>query len=143
MTQAVVASMIISDLIAGRRNEWSHLFDAKRAALLDSPVESLKNGLEVARHLVGGKLAALFASSEVEVESGEARIIEVDGKRLAAYRDPAGELHRVAAECTHMGCELSWNTAELSWDCPCHGSRFDYDGSVIQGPATKDLEAVP
>ena len=63
-----------------------------------------------------------------------------DGEeKLAVYRDESARLHIVASECTHMGCQVRWNSAERSWDCPCHGSRFDVEGNVLQGPAVKPL----
>jgi Rieske Fe-S protein len=70
-------------------------------------------------------------------------VISFDSKTVAAYRDEENVLHAVSAACTHMGCTLHWNTAEKSWDCPCHGSRFDVDGKVLHGPAIVDLEPSP
>ncbi|HEX8098080.1 MAG TPA: Rieske 2Fe-2S domain-containing protein [Pyrinomonadaceae bacterium] len=64
----------------------------------------------------------------------------MEGRRVALYKDDGGNAHACSAVCTHMGCLVRWNSAERSWDCPCHGSRFRYDGKVIQGPANKDLE---
>ncbi len=75
-----------------------------------------------------------------ELAPGEAKVISADGQKVAAYRDEQGELHAVSAVCTHMGCVVDWNGAEKTWDCPCHGSRFDCEGQVIQGPAKRDLE---
>jgi Rieske Fe-S protein len=74
-----------------------------------------------------------------KIEPGQARVISVDGDRVAAYRDAEGALHAVSAVCTHRGCVVAWNAVEKSWDCPCHGSRFDYDGRVLQGPAEREL----
>jgi Rieske Fe-S protein len=71
---------------------------------------------------------------------GEGALVRVGGDRLAVYRDEAGALHAVSSRCTHLGCLVSFNAAERAWECPCHGSRFDTDGKVIQGPATKPLE---
>jgi nitrite reductase/ring-hydroxylating ferredoxin subunit len=142
MTHSMVAATILSDLIAGRRNEWLPVFDSRRDALLESPVESLLNGLETARQFATGKASSLFAGPPDDLRPGEATIVHVDGKKAAAYRDEAGKLHQVSATCTHLGCDVKWNTAEATWDCPCHGSRFNYDGSVIQGPAVDALDAV-
>ncbi|MCO6502563.1 MAG: Rieske 2Fe-2S domain-containing protein, partial [Acidimicrobiales bacterium] len=64
------------------------------------------------------------------------RLLDSGGDTVAAYRDPAGELHVVSPTCTHLGCTVAWNDAEDTWDCPCHGSRFDVDGTVLNGPAT-------
>ena len=75
-----------------------------------------------------------------EIPPGEGRIVSLDGERAAAYRSEDGALVALSATCTHLGCIVSWNTAEKTWDCPCHGSRFDTKGKVIQGPAVKDLE---
>ena len=70
----------------------------------------------------------------------EGKITEVNGKKAGAYRDEKGKLHLVNTACTHMGCKLKWNSAELSWDCPCHGSRFTYEGDIIEGPALKSIK---
>ncbi|KNY25959.1 Rieske (2Fe-2S) iron-sulfur domain-containing protein [Pseudobacteroides cellulosolvens ATCC 35603 = DSM 2933] len=74
------------------------------------------------------------------IRPGEGKIIEANGQKAGAYRDEQGTLHVVDTTCTHMGCELSWNPAEKSWDCPCHGSRFSYEGGVIEGPALRSLD---
>jgi Rieske Fe-S protein len=66
-------------------------------------------------------------------------VLTIGTERVAAYRDDAGTVHAVSPVCTHLGCTVTWNTAELTWDCPCHGSRFDCDGHVVQGPAVRDL----
>ena len=71
---------------------------------------------------------------------GEGRVVEVDGDKVAAYRDEDGELHAVSAVCPHLRCIVEWNGPEKTWDCPCHGSRFEYEGRVIKGPAKTDLE---
>ena len=78
----------------------------------------------------------------IEPGSGEGRVVTVDGRDVALSRSADGTLHEVSAVCTHMGCLVSWNDAEGSWDCPCHGSRFDIDGEVIEGPATTPLERI-
>jgi Rieske Fe-S protein len=72
--------------------------------------------------------------------SGQGAIADRDGKKVAAYRDESGQVHACSPVCTHMGCYVQWNTAEKSWDCPCHGSRFGYDGQLLQGPAVSPLE---
>lgn len=75
----------------------------------------------------------------MSLKPGEAIVVKAEGGKIGIYRDEEGELHHVNTTCTHMGCELNWNEAERSWDCPCHGSRFTYDGEIIQGPAVKPL----
>jgi Rieske Fe-S protein len=67
-------------------------------------------------------------------------VIGIEGAKVGAYRDAEGALHAVSAICTHRGCVVDWNAVDKSWDCPCHGSRFDYDGHILQGPAQRELE---
>ena len=73
------------------------------------------------------------------IQPGQAKVIEKDGEKIGVYKDEAGNNHIVSVVCTHMKCILNWNGSEKSWDCPCHGSRFDVDGGVIEGPAIRDL----
>jgi Rieske Fe-S protein len=89
--------------------------------------------------MVGGYLGTRAGSTD-DLASGEAAVLKLDGERLAVFKDSAGSVHAVSAVCTHLGCVLGWNPADRTWDCPCHGSRFAFDGSVIHGPATANLE---
>jgi Rieske Fe-S protein len=73
------------------------------------------------------------------VPKGEARVVELDGHKVGAYRDDGGTLHKVPLTCPHLGCLLMWNPDDLSWDCPCHGSRFDVDGNLLGDPAQENL----
>ncbi len=100
----------------------------------------MAQGAGFAKHLVRGRLSKADATPASELAHGEARVLQVDGEKLAVSRDEEGSLHAVSAVCTHLGCIVDWNRAEQTWDCPCHGSRFRTDGSVIQGPAKRDLE---
>ena len=97
-----------------------------------------KEGLEQAAHFVRDCFRS--AGNVFDVAPGEGRIVGRPGDQTAVYRDPQGEVHAVSARCTHLGCIVSWNPAESSWNCPCHGSRFSVDGEVIQGPAVRNLE---
>ena len=140
MTNGVVAATILSDLVAGRENPWATLYDAKRLKPVASAPKFVKENASVARHFFGDRLTRGETTSADELTPGEGKMLKVDGKKTAAYRDPAGAVHLLSPVCTHMGCHVSWNPAEKSWDCPCHGSRFAGDGRVIQGPAVKDLD---
>jgi Rieske Fe-S protein len=93
--------------------------------------------VNVAKELLKGKLSRL--PEDFEIKPGEGKVINGNGERIGAFRDDKGGLHLVNTTCTHMGCELMWNSAERSWDCPCHGSRFTYDGDIIEGPAVMPL----
>ncbi|MBW3593329.1 MAG: (2Fe-2S)-binding protein, partial [Actinobacteria bacterium] len=90
------------------------------------------------KHFFGDRLNRGEATL-AEIGPGEGALVQLDGKKTAVYRDDDGAVHALSPVCTHMGCHVSWNPAERSWDCPCHGSRFSGDGTVIQGPATQDL----
>jgi glycine/D-amino acid oxidase-like deaminating enzyme/nitrite reductase/ring-hydroxylating ferredoxin subunit len=143
LTNGTAAAMILTDLIHGRDNPWAGLFDPNRFKPLASAKELVKENANVGAHFVGDHVSRPDARSADELGPGEGGIVRRGAGKAAAYREDDGTLHVVSAVCTHLGCQVKWNTAERSWDCPCHGSRFDYTGRVIQGPAVKDLEPKP
>ncbi|SFG73663.1 Glycine/D-amino acid oxidase [Halopelagius inordinatus] len=138
MTNGTAAGELLADLALGRSNPYESVFDPTRLSK-SSAGKALKENTEVAKEFVGGWAKSLFGSDTVTPPAGESRIVRHDGKPYGLYRDEDGELHAVSAVCTHMDCIVDWNDAEKSWDCPCHGSRFGVDGSVIDGPAVEDL----
>ncbi|MEA2410887.1 MAG: hypothetical protein QOC77_1448 [Thermoleophilaceae bacterium] len=140
LTNGTAAGMILCDLINDRSNPWASLFDATRFKPLASARELVKENANVGVHFVGDHLGRPDVRSTDELAAGQAGIVRRGVGKVAAYRDEDGELHTVSAICTHLGCQVKWNEAERSWDCPCHGSRFDPKGRVIQGPAVKDLD---
>jgi glycine/D-amino acid oxidase-like deaminating enzyme/nitrite reductase/ring-hydroxylating ferredoxin subunit len=140
LTNGTAAAMILSDLIAGRDNPWAELFDATRIKPIASASDFVKENVNVGKHFFGDHLSSPDARSFEEVPRGEGRLIREGAKKVAAYRHDDGHLHVVSAVCTHLGCQVKWNSAERSWDCPCHGSRFHWDGSVLQGPAVSGLQ---
>jgi glycine/D-amino acid oxidase-like deaminating enzyme/nitrite reductase/ring-hydroxylating ferredoxin subunit len=142
MTNGTVAAMLLSDLLAGRENPWAETFDATRLAPRASLTSIVAENLDVATRLIGDRIRTIHPPSTDDLADGEGGICRLAGQTVAAYRDDAGALHAVTADCTHLGCRVAFNTAERSWDCPCHGSRFDVDGRVLQGPATADLSTV-
>lgn len=143
MTHGTIAGMLLCDLVLGRDNPWAKLYDPKRVTLRASPVaQAAKHNVDVMVQYAKGYLAPADVSSEDEIPRGEGRVIRRGTKRIAAYRDENGRLHERSAACTHMKCVVEWNGAEKSWDCPCHGSRFDAYGEVINGPALSALEEV-
>lgn len=139
MTNGTVAAMIITDLLDGTPNDWAETFDATRIAAKQSFKDVVRDNLDVAKRFVGDRLRTVHPADTDALSPGSGTIATVDGEKVAAYRDDDGGLHCVAATCTHLGCQVMFNTAERSWDCPCHGSRFDTDGHVLQGPAVEDL----
>ena len=140
MTNGTAAGMLMSDLVLGVENQWATLFDPHRATVKASATKLAKENLKVAGHFFGDRLKHPQSGVPGDLAPGEAAVSGIAPGQVAVYRDEAGELHKVSAVCTHLGCIVTWNNAETTWDCPCHGSRFDVDGKVIQGPAVKDLE---
>ncbi len=134
MTNSTASALILTDLIVKGENPWTQVYNPSR-------VPSIKNlvtqNVDVAVNYVSGKLARRAVNEKIA--QGEAKVISVDGNSAGAYRDENDQLHVVDITCTHMGCELHWNDAERSWDCPCHGSRFDCEGHIFEGPALNRL----
>lgn len=140
LTNATAAARILVDLVAGRSHGFLEAFDAGRIGDAAAVGKLIKDNLHVARLLIGDRVARLAAPGIDDLSPGEGRVVDLDGDTVGAYRDVAGVLHVVSVTCTHLGCTVRWNAAETSWDCPCHGSRFALDGSVLVGPATEPLD---
>lgn len=139
MTHGMVAAIILSDAILGRHNDWSALYNPLRFKPGGAGHFAREN-FEVARHFVKGYLLSKPESLDAQsLGPGKGGVFREGGHKIAAARDAQGNLHGVSPVCTHMGCIVSWNNGEETWDCPCHGSRFSIDGGVIQAPAHKDL----
>ena len=141
MTFGTLAAMINTDLILDRKNPYQDLYDPSRFKAKASIVDYVKENVDFPVHLVKDRLKGAEATSLGEVAKGEGKIVELGGKKTAVYRDERGLLHAVSPVCTHMGCLVGFNNAEKTWDCPCHGSRFDKDGKVLNGPAVTPLES--
>ncbi len=142
MTSGTVAAIVIADHILGRDNPWTELFDPNRVKPVASAKEFVKENVNVAKRFFGDRVTERATVAPADLAPGEGVIASVGRKQVAVSRDTDGALRTISARCTHMGCIVSWNTAEKSWDCPCHGSRFGPDGSVLQGPAVYALERV-
>lgn len=137
MTTSTASAIILSDLISKGDSPWAEVYDPSRFNPSASAVNMITQNLDVARNLIGGKLYP--APKNVDIQNCEAKIISYEGNKFGAYKDEDGALHMVDATCTHLGCELVWNEAEKTWDCPCHGSRFSIDGENVEGPAFNPL----
>ena len=141
ITNGTAASMLLRDLVLGRDNEWLDVFDAGRAGREMPGREFISHNLEVATtwlkdRVMGGPDGGAGPRTWGRRDPRDRR---AEGRRPPGSE---GALHAVSATCTHLGCTVSWNSAESSWDCPCHGSRFDCDGRVLQAPATAPLSPV-
>ena len=144
MTFGTVGAMLVSDLILGVPNPWADVFDPMRNRPHMTTREFITENVHFPAHLIADRLtsAGVEAKTTDEVAAGEGKIVRVDGRKIAAYRDDAGTLHCVSPVCTHMKCDVAWNPAERTWDCPCHGSRFTPQGNVLNGPAHEPLERI-
>jgi Rieske Fe-S protein len=140
MTHGTIAGMLLTDLIVGRENEWATLYDPARKTLRALPEYASEN-LNVAAQYTDLATPGDVDSTD-EIKSGEGAIVRRGLKKVAAYRDDAGLIHERSAVCVHLGCIVHWNSKEKTWDCPCHGSRYDAYGKVFQGPANRDLMQV-
>ena len=143
MSNGTAAGRIMADNILGRENPWAAAFDATRVDVTGSVKEFVSENLNVGKRFVKDHLDRLSAPSAAHLAPGDAGLVDAGGEKVAAYRHPDGTLQAVSAICTHMGCTVQWNPAETTWDCPCHGSRFACDGTVLNGPAVADLTQVP
>jgi glycine/D-amino acid oxidase-like deaminating enzyme/nitrite reductase/ring-hydroxylating ferredoxin subunit len=139
MTNGVLAGQLLSALIAGDADpELVRLYDPARLHPRAEAVPITKAGASVVKHFVGDRAAAARRSAR-DLAPGEGAVVRDGRAARAVYRETDGTERVLSARCTHLGCLVGFNDAEQSWDCPCHGSRFALDGSVIQGPATKPL----
>lgn len=141
MTSGTLAAQIISDQIERKDNPYTQLYDPSRIDLSAGIKSFIVQNANVAKELVAGKVEIVHKKTQ-NLEPDEGAVVQHDGKRVGAYRDPEGKLHLVDRTCTHMGCECEWNDGDRSWDCPCHGSRFSYDGEVLEGPASVPLTKI-
>lgn len=142
MTFGTLAAMMICDQIVGNDNPWADLFDVSRKKLRGGMWDYLKENFDYPYYLIKDRFSHPDAKTTRDVKRGEGRILRENGQWVACSRDDKGKLKKVSATCTHMGCLVRWNDAEKTWDCPCHGSRFQANGKVLAGPAETPLEAV-
>lgn len=138
ITTSNIAANIITDMIIGRKNRYEDIFVSTR-------VEPVKNRQEVGNMLketVSSLVLKKFElpeSEQASLKNEEGKIIEIEGEKVGAYKDKEGRIYTIVPKCAHLGCELSWNNLDKTWDCPCHGSRYDYTGKMLYGPTVKDL----
>lgn len=141
MTFGTIGAMMAVDGILERPNPWKKIFDPHRKAF-HGAWSYLKENKDYPVCLVRDHLAKPEVDSVREVGPGEGKVVRMNHQKVAAYRDPDGRLTLCSAICTHLQCVVGWNAAERTWDCPCHGSRFRPDGSVISGPAEEPLPRI-
>ena len=142
MTYSSVAALILKRMILNEESPYIKLFDPNRVKPIAGFATFLKQNVDAFKNFVGKWFDKEKLEEFAELAPGEARVTKYSGEKLALYKDEHGELHAVSPVCTHLKCSVAWNNAEQSWDCPCHGSRFSYEGKVLTGPADHDLEKI-
>lgn len=141
ITQGYIAAEVLAHKILGKEHPCRDLYDATRVKPIAGGLTFVSENVKTAAHLVGDRY---FGGKTVKLETiaaGEGGIVSHEGELLAVRRGKDGHLVARSANCTHLGCIVDWNPVDRTWDCPCHGSRFDEDGEVLSGPATARLEA--
>ncbi|EHQ31105.1 FAD-dependent oxidoreductase [Mucilaginibacter paludis] len=137
-----VAARILADMVSGNESPYEKLFNPSRVKPVDSFTEFVKENADVAYHFVADRFGLNQLESLQQIEKGSGKLVEVEGKKIAAYCDEEGIIHALNPTCTHAGCVVNWNAEEKSWDCPCHGARYGIDGKVLTGPTTIDLQKI-
>lgn len=139
MIFGTIAAKVISDLIIKGSSEYEKLFDPSRIKPVAAFANTVKETADVLVHFIKDKLLAEKINSLAELKENEAKVVRYEGNAYAIYKDPQGRAHILNSACTHAQCNVQWNNAEMTWDCPCHGSRFNVNGKVLTAPAVQDL----
>lgn len=139
MTTSNVAANIITDKILNKENQYAEIYDSKRLRPIKNRKEFGNIIKETSHSLIFNKFD-LPAATPKDVEAGEGKIVNDNGRKVGMYKDENGKEFKIIPKCMHLGCELSWNDLDKTWDCPCHGSRYTFKGKLIYGPSKKDLK---
>jgi glycine/D-amino acid oxidase-like deaminating enzyme/nitrite reductase/ring-hydroxylating ferredoxin subunit len=142
MIYSAVAANTLTEMIVTGKSEYEELFDPNRIKMVAGFANFVKESADVVGKLIGKLMPVDKIGELAQLAPGEARVVKYEGHRLAIYKDENGKIYTLNSACTHIKCEVAWNTAEKTWDCPCHGSRFSYTGEMLTGPARKDLESL-
>lgn len=139
MSSSVIAAEILSDLALGREPMKDGAVFSPQRFQAEASARQLAGDAACSIRGLGRRVLEPGRVSVEELPAGHGGVVDVDGEKMGVYRDGDGELFVVSVKCPHLGCQLEWNPDEKSWDCPCHGSRFDYRGKLLEGPAQTDL----
>jgi glycine/D-amino acid oxidase-like deaminating enzyme/nitrite reductase/ring-hydroxylating ferredoxin subunit len=142
MTFGTVAAIMARDWATGRKNPWTDLFAVDRKKIRGATWNYLLENKDYPYYMIKDRVTRPEAESVRKLKRGEGMIVGSRRKKRAVFRDQSGKLHQLSPVCTHLGCIVGWNSAESTWDCPCHGSRFKSTGEVIAGPAEKALSPI-
>ncbi len=141
ITNGTASALLIARAINGFKADYAWLYDPHRLTLDSSMKRFTKDNAKVGYHFIRDRFRHPQEGRIEDLGPGEACVAGHGNHQVAAYKDESGQLFVHSARCTHLGCTVTWNSAERTWDCPCHGSRFSHEGTVIEGPATQDLPA--
>jgi glycine/D-amino acid oxidase-like deaminating enzyme/nitrite reductase/ring-hydroxylating ferredoxin subunit len=142
MTFSNVAALLLRRMIMKGESPYIKLFDPNRIKPVAGLTTFIKHNVDVLKKFIGTWFDRDKLEQFAELAPGEAKVVRYEGEKIALYKDDQGELHAINPLCTHMKCSVAWNNAERTWDCPCHGSRFSFEGQVLTGPADHDLEKI-
>ncbi|WP_426479142.1 FAD-dependent oxidoreductase [Chryseobacterium sp. CBSDS_008] len=142
MIFGTITSQILGDLILKGSNKYKDLFNPERIKPITGFTNFVKEQATVVLDFVKDKVFAEKVSSLAELSEGEAKVAKYEGESYAVYKEKGGTLHLLKSTCPHAKCEVRWNSAEISWDCPCHGSRFNVNGKMLNGPTVKNLQRI-
>ncbi|KHD38698.1 FAD-dependent oxidoreductase [Clostridium acetobutylicum] len=141
MTSSMVAAMIISDMILGKENDFSKIFSPKRLNITAAMKNAANDMVVTAKNFIAQRID-IPEEKLKDIQNSHGGIVEYNGEKAGVYKDKDGKVYAVSTKCAHLGCELKWNADELIWECPCHGSRYDYKGKWIESPTNKDLDEI-
>lgn len=142
MIYGTIAASVLTDLINSESSDLKDLFNPARLKPIAGFHNFVKEAADVVKEFVSGKFAADKIELLADMATGEGRVVEYENSKVALYKDELHKIHAVNPTCTHIKCTVAWNETEKSWDCPCHGARFSIDGTVLNGPASKDLPQI-
>jgi Rieske Fe-S protein len=140
LTWGTVAARLIAAELLGHKAAFAELVRPNRLSLVKGAKNIVEENVTVVKQLVKDYLTSRQDEKLAQLQPGDSAIVDAEGETFAAWRSPSGELFAVSNTCPHLGCKVHWNSVETTWDCPCHGSRFRPDGTVIEGPALSGLE---
>jgi glycine/D-amino acid oxidase-like deaminating enzyme/nitrite reductase/ring-hydroxylating ferredoxin subunit len=143
MTFGTIGGIMARDAVLGRRNPWDELFDPGRTKVKGGLWDYVKENVDYPYYMIRDRFVGAEGKSLRSLPPGQGKILELNGRQVAAWRSDSGIVTQLSPICTHMGCRVDWNEAERTWDCPCHGSRFTPNGDVLSGPAESPLEKQP
>jgi hypothetical protein len=142
MVYSHVAAKTLQSIITNAQSPYIKLFDPNRIKPIAGFVNFLSHNADVVKQFIGKWFSHEKLHEFADLALGEGKIVEYEGHRMGLYRDENNVLHALNPVCTHMKCQVQWNSAENSWDCPCHGARYDEDGCILTGPAAQPLEKI-